>query len=454
MGSCTRLFLVGFFVSACSGTTPSERGSDQGSTGVNDVEAPVDAPVAPTDAPPAQDAPEPQDTATDTPADVAPDKPDVPDTVAPDVAEDVPEPPADPGPPPPPPEHSPDAWGPYAVGLYVESFYDDSTGRILETMIWYPANKAQEDGIAYFGLLPGEAIEEPSPNKTGAPYPLVLFSHGFQGINFQSFAILEYVASHGYVVASSNHPGNTFFDFNASDQQVADVAQARPGDVLYIMGEALKMSAKDSGYLSGMIDTERLAITGHSFGGWTAMVLAGGVVDVDYGNAQCAAGTKADVMCKYIGLWPEGKMATEPIPGLKAGLFYAPGGVAAFPEGALDTIKVPTMITGGSKDHMIPVDVEINPLFELLPSPKTRVLVEGASHMTWTNICDVPFAAAFLTDFCAIEGVIEKDAGFAIARTVSVAFLGLHVKDELGMAAFLDPGWLTAKYPEVAIDTQ
>ncbi len=448
MSPLNRLLPVALVVAACAaspradtetagdaevGTAADSTAADAPNDSSDDLDAPAD------DVPPGE---------VSGPDDVPPPIDVPPDTPAPDVVEDV-------GPPPP-PKHAPDDWGPYAVGLYVETFYDEATDRALETMIWYPANKAQEDSIAYFGLLPGQAIEEPSPNAGEAPYPLVLFSHGFQGINFQSFAILEYIASHGYVVASGNHPGNTFFDFSATDEQVAAVATARPGDVLYVMGEVLEMAGKEAGYLSGMVDPTRVAISGHSFGGWTALVIAGGVVDIDTGKAQCAAGAEADVMCPYIEYWEAGATIAldEPLPGLKAAIYFAPGGVAAFPAGALDGIGVPSLITGGTKDHMIPVDTEIDPLYALLPSPKTRVIVEGASHMTWTNICDVPFAAAFLPEFCEIEGVIGKDAGFAIARTLSTAFLGLHVKGEAGMASYLTDGYLAQKYPEVAIDSE
>ena len=42
--------------------------------------------------------------------------------------------------------------------------------------------------------------------------------------------------------------------------------------------------------LSGLIDRAAVGISGHSFVGHTALVLAGGVVDVDKARARCEAG--------------------------------------------------------------------------------------------------------------------------------------------------------------------
>ena len=43
----------------------------------------------------------------------------------------------------------------------------------------------------------------------GGPWPIILFSHGNQGIKEQSFFLTEHLASHGYLVVAPDHQYNT-----------------------------------------------------------------------------------------------------------------------------------------------------------------------------------------------------------------------------------------------------
>lgn len=443
-------------VLACTGDSTPATADPEGPADVDpaaDATALLDVAVSDAEAP-AELPPDPSDAEDPEPADAGPGPEDAPADGGPDPADA----PSDEGPPgelPPLPsvDHPPDEWGPYAIGAREESFFDDEQGRLLSTMIWYPAIKASEPKAKYLFLIEGEALDEPSPAKADGPFPVVLFSHGFQGIHFQSYSITEYLASHGWVVIAPNHTGNTLFDSSASDEQVAQVAIARPKDMVYVLGATQALSDDSGSWLAGVVDSSTVVAMGHSFGGWTALILAGGVVDIDYGKAQCDAGTEADVFCPYIGFWPEGaNIALDaPIPGLKAGVYYAPGGAAGFPEGALGT-TVPNLIFGGTIDKMIPLETEVLPIWELLAPPKTKVEIQNASHMSFTNICSVPGAAGFMGDLCGAPGVIEDALAHHISRTLTVAFLGLHVKGQEGMAAWLDPATLAESMPEATLE--
>ena len=111
----------------------------------------------------------------------------------------------------------------------------------------------------------------------GERYPLVVFSHGSGGVRFQSWFLLQALASHGYVVVAPDHAGNTALDqLLGTADPFPVVAANRPRDVSFAIDEVLARAADPSDPLAGAVDPSRVAVVGHSFGGFTALAVAGG----------------------------------------------------------------------------------------------------------------------------------------------------------------------------------
>jgi predicted dienelactone hydrolase len=72
---------------------------------------------------------------------------------------------------------------------------------------------------------------------TPAPgsWPVIVFSHGFGGIRFQSYFLTERLATHGFIVIAPDHPGNTLVDFAQLGDDAAQAQSAidRPLDILF-----------------------------------------------------------------------------------------------------------------------------------------------------------------------------------------------------------------------------
>ena len=124
------------------------------------------------------------------------------------------------------PVRDPGALGPYPIGITEVVFYDESRDRTLLTNVWYPASEAARDAepssaesylpedlafLAASSTLTLRAVRD-AALATDGPFPLILFSHGNNGINFQNGDQMEHLASHGFIVASPDHEGNTYFD--------------------------------------------------------------------------------------------------------------------------------------------------------------------------------------------------------------------------------------------------
>ncbi|MFA6032555.1 MAG: hypothetical protein WC889_06620 [Myxococcota bacterium] len=354
-------------------------------------------------------------------------------------------------------EYPPDKPGKYPVGYYKEDLkYDSDRKRVVPFHVWYPAMAPGAKTVNYLltsiGLLPGGAYENVPAAKADGPFPLILFSHGFKGIAFQSFKLVEYLASHGFVVVAPNHQGNTLLDFGFTKEQekqtVSNVTLLRPGDVGFAYKTAIEYNTTKGHILEGMINKDLVAMTGHSFGGFTSLIVSGAEADMDRAKAACAAGVAADVMCPYVGYYAAGTMLKmDPkIPGLKAMVALTPGGFNAIFADNLAKVMVPSLVMGGSEDDTCPVAIETQPIFDGLPAPKILSIITGASHMSYTNVCSIPLVGSLMGDMC--KATMTEDRAFEIINPIVTAYIRRHVLDEAAMDQYLDQAWITKTFPE------
>ena len=130
-------------------------------------------------------------------------------------------------------------------------------------------------------------IDAPA-DTSGAPYPVLLFSHGWNGFRAQNTNQVQELVSHGYVIVAIEY---TYADCIAvfPDGQIAlhnpdilpsgvsdavyDAAarkllQQWTGDLVYTLDTFTALNADDpSGRFTGLLDLERVGAFGHSTGG-------------------------------------------------------------------------------------------------------------------------------------------------------------------------------------------
>lgn len=120
-------------------------------------------------------------------------------------------------------------------------------------------------GIFEDMLAPGEEPEFADPEER---YPLIILAHGASAHGLYDVRHAHSLASHGYIVAVVNF---------GDDRTVREgdpnfhVAYLRP-----LLTKAVLNSLLDSEIFGPHIDADNIGITGHSFGGFTALALAGG----------------------------------------------------------------------------------------------------------------------------------------------------------------------------------
>ncbi len=140
-------------------------------------------------------------------------------------------------------------------------------GRDMVFSMWYPASE-ESDRSPYGGNAVFQPVEV-APDAAPIPgnYPVVLISHGLGG-HYRSLGWLAAgLAESGAVVLAVNHPNSTVFDF---DMRAGLAHWTRAQDLSLALDHLLADPE-----LGKMIDPERIAAVGFSYGGWTALSLGG-----------------------------------------------------------------------------------------------------------------------------------------------------------------------------------
>lgn len=344
---------------------------------------------------------------------------------------------------PPPAWVPPDQWGPYGVGV-VEHEFTDPRGKALDLEIWYPAvveDGAEADPYPEI-LLALDAHREAPPDGRGAPYPVLVFSHGFAAIRYQSAFLTEWLASHGYVVVAPDHPDNTLLDLDTD--ATWRVMLERPDDLRFSVDELRALSGSGHELLGGMARDGDYAVLGHSFGAVTTLILTGGEPDWQGILDWCA--TDDSFICGYLaeGIGPEDALghgtsderAVVGVP-LSPGVWYLFG-----PGGAnLAGVRQP-LVLGGDRDQVLDYTDEIRPVWEALGAPKRFGTLAEAGHYAFSDICDL---APFIADDCDEDGGwIDMELAHAITRTLVTAHLDQRFLGIEQAGAYLEPEALAA----------
>lgn len=221
----------------------------------------------------------------------------------------------------------PDPSGPYAVGVTVLQWTDQRRAepatadpddrRTIVAQVWYPAEPSTTaDRSRYLGRSEREArlVSSAEARYLGGPgfvlsqlvdartaavpdapalaaagrFPVVLFSPGLGGVRTQNTAWAEELASRGYAVVALDHPYDsaavTLADGTTIGTQVApsgddaeDNRRANAWTAVRAADLSFALSRLDTDLpapLTGLLDTGRSAVTGHSLGGAAALLAA------------------------------------------------------------------------------------------------------------------------------------------------------------------------------------
>ncbi|MBI4244561.1 MAG: hypothetical protein HY606_10770 [Planctomycetes bacterium] len=309
--------------------------------------------------------------------------------------------------------------GVYNVGYRVLEF---TTTETIQVAVWYPTNiKPREYRYGMQGFK-GCAAEGAPISAAQKKYPLLIVSHGFGGGGISQVYLCEFAASHGWIVAAPDYQDkHNWVRIKGGEKKSLEEIRKEFQDALDLIWEPRKeqfeyrlatLKLIVDRFLGDrewkkLIDHEKIALCGHSLGGFTSLAVSG----------------------------PWDKYTDERI---KA-IVIMSGGVRMFDPDDFKKLKIPSMYMYGEKESTdqrkglrIPLSKRdsYDIAFRNSASPSYLIEIKDATHFAFNNSRD---------ESGEWGGTKEQ---FDLIKSYSVAFLNRYV---LGRKDF--DGFLMNKHP-------
>ncbi|MDJ0534413.1 MAG: alpha/beta hydrolase [Xenococcaceae cyanobacterium MO_207.B15] len=270
------------------------------------------------------------------------------------------------------------------------------------------------------------------------PLPLVVISHGL-GSDRHTFAYLaKHLASYGFAVAVPEHPGSNSSQIQnlleglANDVTPPEEFIDRPLDITYLLDQLTVI-------YGGKLNTNQVGIIGQSFGGYTALALAGAQLNFPQLQAECKnlnESFNVSLLLQCLALESSDTTTNLRDERITSAIAINPLTSAIFGQEGMAQIDIPIMLISGSADPVTPaVPEQIKPFTWLTTTEKYLTLLRGGTHFSVLNESSgsIPVPEAAIGPDPKIAQKYIKQLGFV--------FFSAYVKER---TAYL--GYLNADY--------
>ncbi|MEB3217985.1 MAG: alpha/beta hydrolase [Nostocales cyanobacterium 94392] len=227
--------------------------------------------------------------------------------------------------------------------------------------------------------------------------PVIVISHGI-GTDSSNFRYLaDYLTTYGFAVVVPNHPGSDTKQIqsllNGSASEIAQPEEFinRPLDVKFILNELEKLNKTDVRF-EKRLDLQQVGVFGQSFGGYTALALAGAKINLETIEKNCNQQTLKQTwnMSLLLQCRIQELQIKQPIEQynlsderVKAVIAVNPITSSIFGKTGLNEIRTPVMMVTSSEDTIAPALYEQILPFSWIANPhKYLVQMESATHFS------------------------------------------------------------------------
>jgi len=283
------------------------------------------------------------------------------------------------------------------------------------------------------------------PQRLPQPAPVVVISHGLGSDRIAFQYLAKHLASYGFAVAVPEHPGSNAQQIQnlvtGRTNELVEPAEFinRPLDIKDLLDYLTKLSTTDPAY-QGQLDLQRVGVIGQSFGGYTALALAGAGINFAQLENDCQLENETWnlsllLQCGARGL--ERNQYNFGDPRIKAAIAINPIASSVLGETNLSQIKIPVMLIAGSADTVAPALVEqIQPFTWLTSANKYLVLMNNGTH--FSTIEESP-QSLFLPPAQAIGP--EPALARRYVSGLSLAFMETYLNNKSNFRPYLQPSY-------------
>lgn len=288
--------------------------------------------------------------------------------------------------------------GPYEVGVSDVVLHDQKRNKELPVRISYP--------------------------KSGASFPVIIFSHGAGGSNRNYLPLTRFWATHGYVVIQPTHDDSLQLRRERGEETAGTLREIltdsrswkeRARDVSFLM-DSFQEVERRAPQLKGKMDTKRIGMGGHSLGAYTSMLIEGATLS----DASLTERQFRDERPRaFLLMSPQGKDQQ----GLTASSW--------------EKMTRPFMVMTGSLDKGMqgqPPEWRKDPFNYSPAGDKYLVFIDGATHLSFTGLFVEDGIRSRLLSMrrgaATTNGASNQQAIFDYVKTASLAFWDAYLKDD------------------------
>lgn len=223
-----------------------------------------------------------------------------------------------------------------------------------------------------------------------ADKPVIVYSHGMGSVRSDLRYLAEHLASHGYIFVTPEHPGSDSAYVNSALEGKTRFLKPqefleRPRDISFVLDELEKLNQTANNPLQGKLATNNVMVIGHSFGGGTALSVAGGELQLEQLKQRCknnltvlSAGETLQCIAQEL---PQNTYQLRDAR-IKEAIALNPTASLMFGETGLTKVQVPTLMLASSADKSTPALAEQIIAFTKIPSPKWLAGIVGGTHLS------------------------------------------------------------------------
>jgi len=277
--------------------------------------------------------------------------------------------------------------------------------------------------------------------------PVIVISHGLGDQRASYDYLARNLAQRGFAVATLDHPGS-------NSKQISDLLRGlspeivanreflnRPEDVSALLDEIQRYGQRTP-MLRQRLNVQNVGVIGQSFGGYTALAVAGATFNPDTLAAACEP--RPIYLNPSLLLQCQAQDITADRPELmddrvQAILVVNPVGSALFGPSGYGAIEVPTMIVAATADTVAPaLPEQIEPFSWLQTRDRYLALMSESTH--FSVIAADPNAASIPVPEELLGSSPELSQRYL--QTLSLAFFQRHLRQDERYGAALTAGYL------------
>jgi predicted dienelactone hydrolase len=307
------------------------------------------------------------------------------------------------------------AAAPVLAAGFEQATVPDPEGPPLEAGIWYPSQAPASSQP----LGPYQQTVATGGQIAGRGLPLIVMSHSTGGSFTDHYDTALALAEAGFVVAAVTHTGDNFRDRSGFTR-----VENRPRHIKALVDYMLA-----SWPHRDLIDPARIGMFGFSAGGFTALVVIGGVPDPARGAAHCAV-YPDEWACRRVKESSGVARATSPVfvhdPRIAAAVIAAPALSYSFTPQALAGVKVPIQFWRPDSDEMFPHPRHAQYVHDALPTRPEYHVVQNAGHFVFLAPCS-PQLERVASEICRDPAGFDRAAFHREFNPAVVAFFSARL---------------------------